>query len=198
MATFTVIPESTFDALQVDAGVIMKEFDPENPAVADANLVTATTGGIKISCVPTYSDWGENVDNCPNKMKELMHLDGWDCKLTTTAIGTSPELIKLALGAATETQGVITPRATLAQSDFADLWWVGDKANGGFVAVKIMNALSTGGFSLTTTKNNKGQFDLEISGHVSLSDQSTVPMVFYSIDPTTSSDPATPSDPANP
>ena len=183
MATFTVIPEDTFNALQVDAGVILTSFDPSSPAAPDANLVTATTGGVKISCVPTYSDWGEDVDNCPNKMKELMHLDGWNCTLTTTAIGTSPELIKLALGAATESNGMVTPRATLSQSDFNDLWWVGDKANGGFVAVKILNALSTGGFSLTTTKNNKGHFDLEISGHVSLNAQSVVPMVFYSIDP---------------
>ena len=45
-----------------------------------------------------------------------------------------------------------------------------------------MNALSTTGFSLQTTKNGKGQVSLEITGHVSIHDQETVPMVFYSID----------------
>ena len=46
---------------------------------------------------------------------------------------------------------------SLAQSDFSDLWWVGDRADGGMVAVQIKNALSTGGFSLKTTDNGKGQ-----------------------------------------
>ncbi|WP_303842415.1 hypothetical protein, partial [Selenomonas ruminantium] len=41
----------------------------------------------------------------------------------------------------------------------------------------------TGGFSLQTTKNGKGQVALEFTGHVSIDDQNTVPMVFYSYDP---------------
>ena len=77
---------------------------------------------------------------------------------------------------------VITPRKDLDQSDFSDLWWVGDKAGGGFVAVKLLNALSTGGFTLQTTKNGKGQIGIELTGHVSIDSQSTMPMVFYSVD----------------
>ena len=185
MARFTVIPESTFDDLQTDAGVLLTTFNPAQPAApADADIVCATTGGINVSCVPTYSDYGEDVDNCPNNMKELKHLDGWECKISTTCLGTSPALIKLALGAAdidgTNTS-MITPRKDLEQTDFADLWWVGDKADGGLVAVKLINALSTGGFTLQTTKNGKGQISLELTGHVSIDAQSVMPMVFYSI-----------------
>lgn len=44
-----------------------------------------------------------------------------------------------------------------------------------------MNALSTGGFSLQTTKNGKGQISLEITGHVSIEAQSVMPMEFYSV-----------------
>lgn len=186
MGKFTVIPQNTFNALQTDAGVLLKTFDPATPtAPADSAIVCATTGGIQVSCVPTYSDYGEDIDNVPNNMKELKHLDGWECKLSTTGLGTSPELIKLALGAAdidgTDTTKII-PRRDLEQTDFADLWWVGDKADGGFVAVKIINALSTGGFSLQTTKNGKGQISLEITGHVSINAQSVMPMEFYSAD----------------
>lgn len=186
MGKFTVIPQNTFDALQTDAGVLLKTFDPATPtAPADNAIICATTGGIQVSCVPTYSDYGEDIDNVPNNMKELKHLDGWECTLSTTGLGTSPELIRLALGAA-DIDGTdstkIVPRRDLKQTDFADLWWVGDKADGGFVAVKIINALSTGGFSLQTTKNGKGQISLEITGHVSIDAQSTMPMVFYSAD----------------
>lgn len=183
MGKFTVIPQSTFDDLQVDAGVLLNAFDPTNPAPpADSAIICATTGGINPSCVPTYSDYGEDIDNVPSNMKELKHLDGWECKIGTTCLGTSPELIKLALGAA-DIDGTtkIVPRKDLEQTDFADIWWVGDKADGGLVAIQLKNALSTGGFSLQTTKNGKGQVTLELTGHVSINAQSEMPMVFYSM-----------------
>jgi len=186
MGRFTVVPQDAFDGLQMDAGVLLKTFDPAAPAVTDAALICATTGGINPQCIPTYSDFGEDVDNVPNNMKEFKHLDGWDCKIATTGLGTSPELIKLALGAAdidgTNTS-MVKPRRDLAQTDFSDIWWVGDRADGGCVAIQLKNALSTGGFSLQTTKNGKGQISIELTGHVSIAAQNEVPMVFYSIAP---------------
>jgi hypothetical protein len=184
MGRFTVIPENTFDALQLDAGILLKTFDPANPEVVDANIICATTGGINPSCVPTFSDLGEDVDNCPVNMKELKHLDGWECAISFTSLGTSAELIKLALGCADidAQTSAIKPRKDLEQTDFSDIWWVGDKADGGFVAIQLKNALSTGGFSLQTTKAGKGQTAVTLTGHVSINDQSTMPMVFYSMD----------------
>lgn len=186
MGIATKIPQDTFEGLQIDAGVLLTTFDPATPAITDSAIVCATTGGITVSCTPTYSDWGEDVDNCPNNTKELKHLDGWDCTITTTGLGTSPANIKLALGAAdidgTNTSKIV-PRRNLAQTDFSDLWWVGDRADGGLVACKMINALSTGGFSLQTGKNAKGQISLEIAGHVSINAQNVMPMEFYSIEP---------------
>lgn len=188
MGRYTVMPENTFDALQLDAGVLLKQFDITAAAAGqtgftDSDILCATTGGVNPTCVPTYSDFAEDVDNAPMNVKEFKHLDSWECKMTTTGLGTSPELIKMQLGAADIVDGTkIVPRRNLAQTDFSDLWWVGDKANGGFVAIQIKNALSTGGFSIQTTKNAKGQLSLEITGHVSLANQNEVPMVFYSID----------------
>lgn len=187
MGMFTVIPSNTFDGLQVDAGVLLKTFNPAAPtAPADADIICATTGGINPVCTPTYSDYGEDVDNVPNNMMELKHLDGWECSLSTTSLGTTPELIKLALGAA-DIDGTtkIVPRRDLKQTDFSDIWWVGDRADGGMVAIQLKNALSTGGFSLKTSKNGKGQIALTITGHVSINAQSEVPMVFYSAPPAT-------------
>lgn len=182
---FTVIPQDTFEAMQMDAGVLLKTFNPASPAApADEAIITATTGGINVVCQPSYSDLGEDVDNCPNNMKEMKHLDSWDCRISTTALGTSAEAIKLALGAADidSQTSKITPRRNLEQTDFSDLWWVGDKAGGGLVACKLKNALSTGGFSLQTTKNGKGQVTLELTGHVSITAQDVMPMEFYSIE----------------
>ena len=184
MGMFTAIPQDTFDALQLDAGILLKTFNPTQPAVVDENIITATTGGITINCTPTYSDLGADVDNCPNNMKELKHLDSWECTVQFTALGTSTELLELELGAADTTSGKVVPRRDLEQTDFQDLWWAGDKANGGFVAVKIKNALSTAGLSLKTTKNGKGQISCTLTGHVSIGAQDTMPMEFYSMDPT--------------
>ena len=188
MGKFTVIPQDTFSGLQLDAGVLLKKFTPATPtAPADEDIICATTGGINATCVPTYSDLGEDVDNCPVNMKELKHLDSWECKLSFTSLGLSANAIKLALGAAdisatTSKNDVVTPRRDLKQIDFTDLWWVGDRADGGCVAIQIKNALSTGGFSLQTTKNGKGQLSVELTGHVSIDAQDTMPMVFYSLD----------------
>lgn len=182
MGMFTKIPESTFQDLQLDAGVLLKTFDPDNVAAPDdADIICATTGGISVSCVAEYEDFFEDVDNAPNNVMEGKKLTGWTCTLSTTSLGTSPELIRLALGAADVSGDAVIPRRDLdITKDFADLWWVGDKADGGMVAVKLMNALSTGGFSLQTTKNGKGQISIELTGHVSIENQDTVPMEFYS------------------
>ena len=187
MGMFTVIPQATFEEMQLDAGVLLKTFNPAQPAApADTNIICATTGGISASCVPTFSDLGEDVDNCPVNMKELKHLDSWECTLGFTSLGVSPANIKMALGCA-DIDGTdstkITPRRDLEQTDFADLWWVGDRADGGFVAIQIKNALSTGGFALTTSKAGKGQVAVTLTGHVSIDAQDVVPMVFYSAEP---------------
>lgn len=181
---FTVIPQSTFEELQLDAGVLLKNFDPSAAAApADEDIICATTGGINITCVPTYSDMGADVDNCPVNMMELKNLDSWACGMSFTSLGTSAESIRLALGAAdinAETSKIV-PRRNLAQTDFADIWWVGDRADGGLVAVCLKNALSTGGFTLQTSKNGKGQISVSLTGHVSMEAQDTMPMEFYSM-----------------
>lgn len=186
MGKFTVIPENTFKGLQLDAGVLLNRFNPENPvAPADEDIICATTGGINPSCVPTYSDQGEDVDNVQPNMKEFKKLDEWKCSMSTTSIGTTPELIKLALGCADidAEKSMIVPRMDLSQDDFTDIWWVGDRADGGMVAIQLKNALSTSGFSIKTGKNAKGTIPLELDGHVSIKAQKEAPMVFYSADP---------------
>lgn len=181
---FTKIPQTTFQELQLDAGVLLKTFDPSGTTEVDpSDIICATTGGINAACVPTFSDMGADVDNCPVNMMELKNLDSWVSTMAFTALGTSPEFIKLALGAAdidAENSAKVTPRRDLKQSDFSDIWWVGDRADGGMVAICLKNALSTGGLTLQTTKNGKGQISVTLTGHVSVNDQDTMPMEFYS------------------
>ena len=179
--TYTKISADAFQELQLNAGVLLSTFDPASPAApTDANIICTTSGGIAVTCAPTFSDFGEDVDNCPNNMMEFKRLDGWDCSMAFTSIRFNQDNIALAIGAA-DTTGTtkVTPRAELKSTDFRDLWWVGDKTDGGAVAIKLMNALSTSGFSMQTTKNAKGTMAMTITGHVSKDAQDVVPMEFY-------------------
>lgn len=180
MGMFTKISESAFNELQTNAGVILKSFNPENPAApADEDIVCATTGGITVSCVPSYEDMGADVDNCPNNTMELKKLTGWDCKISFTALSITAETLKLALGAADIAGGKVAPRAHLKNTDFSDIWWAGDLGENGVAAACLKNALSTGGVSIKTTKDGKGNLSVELTGHVSIKDIDTVPMEFY-------------------
>jgi hypothetical protein len=178
---FTKVSSDIFKECVIDSGILLKTFDVTGKTeVADADIVCDTTGDISATCVPTYSDMGEDVNNCPAGMKELMNLDGWETRLSFTALNVTAETIKMALGAADVTEGKVVPRKTLDQAkDFSDIWWVGDRSDGGLVAVCLKNAMSSDGFSLQTTKNGKGQLSVNMMGHYTITDQKKVPMEFY-------------------
>lgn len=188
---FTQIPTDTFQKLQLNAGILVKGSTGFNPATGEltaANILGATSGGIQVSCVPSFLDFGEDVDNCPKNMKELKKLESWECTISGTFVTVSMSLAKLMLGAA-DIDGTdvtkVTPRVDVVEADFEDVWFVGDysdkngNTNGGFVAVHMLNALSTGGFQLQTADREKGQFSAEFTGHVSMDAQTVVPMEFY-------------------
>lgn len=181
MGKFSKISQDAFKSFQTDAGVLLKKFDPATPELVDADIICATTGGINPSCVPEYKDNGEDVDNCPNGMKEMMEIVRWATSLGFTALNVTPETIRMALGAAdvTTESGKIVPRMELKDTDFADVWWVGDLSDGGMCAIRLINALSTGGLSLQTTKDGKGQISVTLGGHYSIKNQGVVPMEFY-------------------
>lgn len=190
MGIFTRIAADAMDTLQTDAGVLLSAFDPANPyeVPKDADIIATTTGGINPTCEPQYSDYGEDVDNVPNNMMEFKHLDGWDAKMAFTSIKFNANNTAWALGAADKTtldNGVtkIVPRRNVKLTDFKDVWWVGDKANGGAYAVRLMNAVSTGGLNIQSTKNGKGTNQVELTGHVSINAQNVMPMEFYDIPP---------------
>lgn len=190
MGIFTTVSTDAFDELQVNAGVILTEFDITNPYTAptSAAILATTTGGIKPECKPTFSDYGEDVDNVPNNMMEFKHLDSWLATMGFTSIKFNASNTKWALGAADSEllqNGItkIKPRRDVKLTDFKDVWWVGDKANGGAYAIKLKNALSTDGLSIQSNKNGKGTNAITLTGHVSIDAQDDMPMEIYDIPP---------------
>lgn len=191
MARFTKISPDTFKNLAINAGVVLKNFNPAEPgANLEDDIVGVTSGGVNFTATPTFTDYGEDIDNCPKNTKELKRNDGWEVKMSGTFITMTLELAKQ-LSAAADSDAsshTITPRTDLATTDFTDLWFVMDysdkngETNGGCIAVKIINALSTGGFALQSTDKGKGKFAFEFTGHVSIEQQSVVPFEIYVID----------------
>lgn len=179
---FTKIPQSTFEELQINAGILLKDFDVETGTFADSDIITATTGGITVSVTPTYEDMGSDIDNCPKNTLQLKRkTDADEVKMSTTALCITEDILLYTLGAADKDQntGAIKPRKDLKTTDFKELWWVGDLSNNGYVACKISNALSTDGFSIKTTDKGKGQITLGITGHVDINAQDVIPAEFY-------------------
>lgn len=185
---FTKIPFDAFQKLQINAGILTTDFTPATGTIGEAGQIGATTGGVNFTATPTYSDFGEDIDNCPKNMKELKKLDSWEVKMAGTFVNADTAIAKRLCGAAdigTTDATKVTPRNDLKDADFDDIWLVGDysdkngETNGGFIAIKLLNALSTGGFQLQTADKSKGQFAFEFTGHYSMSAQDIVPFEIY-------------------
>lgn len=182
---FTKIPETTFKELQLNAGVLVKNFDPATATVSKSDIIGATSGGVHFSAVPSFIDFGEDIDNCPKNTKELKEIDEWEIMMSGTFKTVTAASVKQMLAAADVDETKITPRNHLEDEDFTDMWWVGDysdknnEANGGYMAIHMMNTLSTGGFDIQTGDGEKGDFAFEFMAHYSIDNTDEVPFEVY-------------------
>lgn len=188
MAKFTQIPTDTFKKLQLNAGILTTEFDPETGTLTPANIFGATTGGVSFEATPEYTDFGKDIDNCPKNTMELKKTDSWGVVMSGTYVTMDTAVAKSMIGTADISGNKVTPRNEVSQEDFADIWWVGDYSDvnvdgstgkAGFIAIKLINALSTGGFKIQTSDKEKGQFEFEYTGHYSMSNIDQVPFEVY-------------------
>ena len=183
---YTQIPVDTFESLQLNAGILVDDFNPSTGVVG--NLLGATTGGTSFASAPEYSDYGEDIDNCPKNMLELKKMDDMEITLSGTFVTITATTAKSLIGAADIDEDDAThviPRKDLERGDFKDLWWVGDYSdinngdNAGFVAIHMMNTLSTGGFAIQSTDNGKGNFAFTYTAHFSMANQNQVPFELF-------------------
>ena len=185
---FTQIPANTFKELVLNAGILASNFTPATGTVESNTILGATSGGINFTATPSYMDLGDDIDNCPKNMMELKKLDSWEAKISGTFLTVNTAQAKSLLAAAdvggSDTTKV-TPRNDVALTDFDDIWWIGDYSdkngatNGGYIAIHMMNALSTGGFQIQSGDKAKGQFAFEYTAHYSMDAADTVPFEIY-------------------
>ena len=122
---FTRIPETAFQSLQLNAGILLRDFTPGTGTVDEADIMGATSGGVNFTATPTYSDFGEDIDNAPVNVLELKRLDSWEVTMSGTFVTVDTTLAKELIGAAdidgSDTTKV-TPRNDLLETDFQEIW----------------------------------------------------------------------------
>lgn len=192
MAKFTQIPIDTFKKLQLGAGLLTSKFDPAIGELTASNIIGATSGGVSFEATPSFSDFGEDIDNCPKNTKELKKLDSWDAKMSGSFVTMDTTAAVSVIGAAavaSDDPTKVVPRNSVNDTDFKDIWWIGDYSDvnddgsstgkAGFIAIRLINALSTGGFKIQSGDKAKGAFEFEYTGHYSIEHIDTVPFELY-------------------
>lgn len=183
---YTKMPTNVFQNIQINAGIICTGF---NPATGVATgQIGATSGGNQVSIVPTLTDFGEDIDNCPTGMKELQNIDDWSVTASGTFVTVDTASGKMLLAAAdidNSNPNHIIPRRDLVNADFRDLWIIGDYSdvnsgeNAGYIAIHLKNVLNTGGFVMQTANKGKGTFTYSFKAHFSMNAQNEVPADIY-------------------
>lgn len=192
MAKFTQIPTDTFKKLQLNAGILTTEFDPATGKLTASNIIGATSGGVSFEATPSFSDFGEDIDNCPKNTKELKRLDSWEAKMSGSFVTMDTTVATSVIGTAAVASNdptKVVPRNSIDADDFENIWWVGDYSDvnddgsstgkAGFIAIKLINALSTGGFKIQSGDKAKGTFEFEYTGHYSSANTDVVPFELY-------------------
>lgn len=192
------IRTETFQKLQLNAGIILKDLDYSSitdatalaTAVASAitagtTLLGATRGGGTFTVTREIRE--PEVDGKRYSFKGGRFVDSADAYLSTTLLEVTPGNVALLLGSgAITTSGkkkTIKLNTAIADTDYlTNICWIGDLSDGQFVLICLKNALNTADFSLTITDKGEGTMAAEFHAHqAQVSDYDTAPfeVVFF-------------------
>jgi len=176
----TALTPTTFENLQLNAGLFLRGFDFSAAAtaaqlrllVADAIaegscVIGATRGGGTFQCTPALRNI--KADGLRSPMVGSTVNDGWTVKLSGTMLEITPENFATALICAdVQKQGSLTTiraRSEIAPEDYIPtLCWIGDTSRG-FVLIELTNALNMKGAAFTFTDKGEGTLPFEFQAH---------------------------------
>lgn len=178
----TGLRASTFENLQLNAGMFLANFDystatdaatlgallkTEREKTSGSALIGATRGGGTFVCTPNTRSI--EADGKREEWKGSSVNDGWTIKLTTTLLEINATNLKRSFGTAdvtdTEKKHTIKIRTDIKDADYIEsLVWVGDTSKG-YVLIAIKNALDTAGATLTWTDKGEGTIPVEFTAH---------------------------------
>ena len=195
----TPLREETFEKLQLNAGIFIKNFtytSITNAASLKTAIASAITTGTSIlgatrgggSFTVTREMRTPEVDGKRYGFKGDTFIDSVEAQLSTTLIEITPENLVNALGSAdavtSGSKTTITLSTALDTNDYlSNLCWIGDLADGSYVLICLKNAINTA--DLTLTFSDKGEGTLPVEFHArqaSVNDYDTAPfeIVYFS------------------
>lgn len=178
----TGLRASTFENLQLNAGMFLANFDystatdaatlgallkTEREKASGSALIGATRGGGTFVCTPNTRSI--EADGKREEWKGSSVNDGWTIKLTTTLLEINATNLKRSFGTADvtdmEKKHTIKIRTDIKDADYINsLVWVGDTSKG-YVLIAIKNAMNTAGATLTWTDKGEGTIPVEFTAH---------------------------------
>lgn len=185
---YTIMRPDGFKELAINAGILLKDFTPATGAYKSSDILGLSSGGFHFSAKQSIINWGADVDNCPELVKQLIKGDFWTATMGGTFVSITPALAAklLAAGDIDGTDATkIVPRNDIKLSDYADLWLVGDygektgDTKGGHFAIHMLNSRSSDGFDVQTKNKDKTSFAFTFAAYYDMADITTVPFEIY-------------------
>lgn len=172
---FTGITDNTTKHIQMDAGVVFKNFavgtDTYETAKNTNKVIGATRGGSEFSAVPTVRHI--EVDGKRGNLKGDLVIDDWAITLKATFVETTVETVQAALGVSSvDTEAVagyrkITGEYYVVDDDYIDnITWVGRIKGAETPAIiQIENALCEAGLTYAVTDKGNGVVEVTFTAN---------------------------------
>lgn len=183
---FNGITDKTMKNLQLDAGVIFKNFDVESDtyesAKAAGKCLGATQGGGTFTAKPTLRQIA--IDGTIGRVRGATDINTWDVSMSTTILETTTETLKLALGAGeivgTATEGTPIPagyklvrgKNHIGDDDYIDnITWMGNLTGSSKpILIQLFNGMNEDGLGYTVADQSEGKVAMTIWGYNGIED----------------------------
>ena len=190
-----IIPTNAPEQLNLNAGIFVKGMTIEElqatvtgdvMVIPEENILGLSSGDISVSCVPTITDLGADINGLKGKVAQMQYITEYETSISGTLVTASEEQIKMMIGSAelTKTDGLtkITPKeGFIDETLFETIMLVGEKGANGIWIVELKQSFNTGGFTQTSKNKDKSTFDVELSGHYDIAALEECPMSFYTL-----------------
>ena len=184
---FTGLTGNTKKFLQLDAGALYKNYDPDTdtPATAASKLIGATVGGATIAIVPEVRQI--SVDGVKGPTKGFETVDSWTATLTANIKEVNCNTVAMSLGATTDDKTtmtgyhILTVNSNFADTDYIDnVTWIGTiSGSANPIMIVLKNVLCLNGFNFTVSDKNEGNVPLVMTAHYNVADLDEVPVEIY-------------------
>lgn len=177
--SLSALREATFDNLQLNVGIFVKDLDIDGITDADdlldtiedeiesgTNLLGVTRGGGNFNVGREFRD--PQIDGLRYRFKKGQFVDSADPYLSTNLVETTPENFAMALGTTAVKSGkktTVKMHTALGDDSYLDnLCWCGELNDGRLVLIVLYNAINTADFSFTFQDKNEGVLAVEFHG----------------------------------